>query len=125
GFVLRLENYAIERRGADVTSADDADAAERISAVGTALPGAATVGAFEDHARRIAGGEQTLVHRVETDGGDVLGGQAVNNVLPRGAAVVAAECAFAGRDQELVVTGKSQRCGCQPRNSAGWPAAIF
>src|SRR5208337_4778312 len=83
-------------------SADDADPAQRESAVGTALPGTSAVAAFEDHAGRVAGGQHALVGGIEADGSDVLGGKAVEDVLPGGAAVGAAERAFAGGDHDLV-----------------------
>ena len=45
----------------------------------------------------VAGGEQALVGGIEANGGDVLGGKPVENVLPGCAAVVAAVMRLRGR----------------------------
>ncbi len=61
GFVFRLQDDAIKWSRAHEASANHADPAQRESAVRTALPGTSTVAAFEDHAARVAGGQQALV----------------------------------------------------------------
>ena len=98
GFVFRLQDDTIKWGRGHEASANDADPAQRESTVGTALPGTSVVAALEDHAGCVTGGEQALVGGIEADGSDVLGRQAVADVLPSRATVSAAERTFARGD---------------------------
>src|ERR1019366_9387553 len=108
GFVFRLLDDAIKWSRAYEASADYADPAQRESAVRTALPGTPAVAAFEDHARRVAGGQHALVGGIEADGSDVLAGEAVDDMFPGRATVSAAERTFAGGDHDLAL-GSNRR----------------
>jgi len=65
------------------------------SAVGTALPGTSAVATLEDHAGRVAGGQQALVGGIEAGRKDVFAGEAVADMFPGRATVCAAERTFA------------------------------
>jgi len=80
-----------------------ADAAQREAGIGSTLPGAATIDAFEDDAGLAAGREQTLVAVVVSNRGDVLVGQAGEYVIPALAGIPAVEGAFAGGDEDLAI----------------------
>src|SRR5208282_397599 len=100
-FVFRLQHDAVKRSSGHEAATKDADPAQRVSAVGTALPRPSTVAALEDHPSRVAGSEQALVGGIKADGSDVLVRQTVDDMLPGGAAVSATEGAFTGSDHNL------------------------
>src|SRR5207342_1901540 len=82
GFVFGLNDHAVKRGCANEASSNNADPAQRISRIGSAMPGAAPVLAFEHHSGRRAGREQTLAALVVGDRADVLVGDTVHHVLP-------------------------------------------
>ena len=71
-FALWLHDHAIERCRGHVASMNDADAAQREARVRAPLPASTVIRAEENHARGIAGGEQSLVNTVVGDGRDVF-----------------------------------------------------
>src|ERR1039458_9129044 len=105
GFVFRLQDDAIKWSRAHEASANYADPAQRKSAVRTALPGTSAIAAFEDHAGRVAGGQQALVGGIEAHRSDVLARQAVDDMLPGCAPITAMERALTSSNHDLVIRG--------------------
>src|SRR5215469_1060541 len=101
GLAARLRDHAVKRSGGHEPSLDYADAVQRIPGVGSAIPTAAAVLAFEDHAGSRAGGEQTFAFAIVGDGADVLIRQPVHHVFPGNAGIGTAVSSLSRGDQNL------------------------